>query len=122
MAWPVLLPQQTGVFTDTITLESKTVTHDPDYNEEIESWGTEMVDVACRITVPSLEQAMASTERRYADRTEIKEQYLVAIPQYLPEITTAWRVLIDDVPWGIRGVQANRLVTVTRLLLERVSL
>jgi head-tail adaptor len=123
MTWGVLLPQQTGVFPDLVTIQVSTPTRDS-FGEVIEAWSDVpgLADLACRITVPRLSEAMISTERRYPDRTQIVSQHLVAIPQYLPEITTAHRVLIDDVPWGIRGVHTNQLVSVTRILLEQAVL
>lgn len=123
-AFPTLLPFHTGHYPDQITLQAAGVVPDPNSGEEIHVFAdvVDLVDLPCRVTPASLREQMESTERRFGNRTELVEMRRVAIPQYLPQITTAMQAVIDGEAWNVRGAQAEEHVTLTRLLIEQVSL
>lgn len=107
-------------FPSTIEIQEVGTTQD-DYNEEEQTWAAVggLDQIRCAISPVS---ATRDTEGRELDMTRLYKYRYALLAGAYPQITTGMRVVQGANLWNVLGAETDLSTSITRLLLEQVTL
>jgi hypothetical protein len=113
---PRLIRELHPYFPRTGRFEQATMVQDGATGEEVATWAT-----VPGIDVVSLAMGNLSAEERTPEMTRVEHIRKVALAGHYPQVTTAMRLVVDGVVWGITNVTSDVAGAGTRLIVEEVT-